>query len=191
VTAGVLVLSGLTWTAMKAVDRLRDRYTSASGTPGSSATSSSAPGSGTGSGRSDEASNPSPTAPQPEPHPQVWLDEDNSMAFKKPVEPKNNKGDIRFSCKKNGCALESDTSAIQMVYSEKPGATLDTCRSVLTGSKNRDLPLAAAAAGSEICLKGPSGDIALLVVQVKSTALWDKPGISFLLADVTIWRNAA
>jgi hypothetical protein len=51
--------------------------------------------------------------------------------------------------------------------------------------------LAAAAAGSQICVKGPKGDIALLVIQTKSTALWDKPGLSFLTVDMTVWRGAA
>jgi hypothetical protein len=45
--------------------------------------------------------------------------------------------------------------------------------------------MAATAAGSEICIKHPSGDIALLVIQVKSTAL---PEISFVTADLTVWR---
>ena len=117
------------------------------------------------------------------------LTEKNSLSIKTLEERKDRKGDIRFVCKDAGCALESDTSVITTLYS-KPGATLDSCRLGLTGAKSHSFPLAAAAAGSEICVKSPSGDIALLVVQVKSTALWDTPGISFLTADVTVWRSA-
>jgi hypothetical protein len=62
---------------------------------------------------------------------------------------------------------------------------------MLTAAHSHNLPLAAAANGSEICVKNRSGDIALLVIQTKSTALWDKPGISFMTADMTIWRKAA
>ncbi|MFF1295895.1 MULTISPECIES: hypothetical protein [unclassified Streptomyces] len=61
----------------------------------------------------------------------------------------------------------------------------------LPGAKGEDFryfELAAASAGSEFCVKHPSGDIALLVVQVKNTALWDTPGMSSLMADVSVWR---
>ncbi|MCF2436615.1 hypothetical protein LV779_30040 [Streptomyces thinghirensis] len=46
-------------------------------------------------------------------------------------------------------------------------------------------PLAAASAGTEICAKHRNGDIVLLVVQVKSTAL---PEAGFVTADMTVWR---
>jgi hypothetical protein len=84
------------------------------------------------------------------------------------------------------CELESDTSVVALLYSE-PGASLDSCRATLTGTNSRRLPLGTAAKGSEICVKHPSGDIALLVIQVKSTAL-PNSGVSFVNADMTVWR---
>ncbi|UUU30703.1 hypothetical protein JIX56_12740 [Streptomyces sp. CA-210063] len=74
---------------------------------------------------------------------------------------------------------------ITMMYAD-PGATLATCRIALTGAENRSFTLAGAAAGSEFCVKHPSGDIALLVVQVKSTALGDSEA-GFVTADMTVW----
>lgn len=70
-----------------------------------------------------------------------------------------------------------------------PGATLDTCRIALTGAKSHSFTLAGAAAGSEFCVEHPSGDIALLVIQVKATALGDDEA-SFVTADMTLWRAA-
>ncbi|MEU9473943.1 serine/threonine-protein kinase [Streptomyces avermitilis] len=195
VTTGALLLTGLAWTVMDAADRLRHRDTAASSTPGpatSARSTASAAASGAASGaggRTPETPSPSPTAPpQAVAHPLQWLDEKNSLDIKEPVERKDRKGDIRFVCKETSCALESDTSVISMLYS-KPGATPDSCRLALTGAASHRLPLAAAAAGSEICIKHPSGDIALLVIQVKSTAL-PNSGVSFITADMTIWRTA-
>ncbi|MEW2268202.1 hypothetical protein [Streptomyces sp. NPDC047868] len=99
---------------------------------------------------------------------------------------KERKGDIRFVCGQT-CALESDTSLIDWVPSEKPGATLESCRATLADAEHR-LPLAIVAAGSEICIEHPSGDIALFVVDVKSTAL---PDIGFVNGALTVWRGAA
>ncbi|MFD0549169.1 serine/threonine-protein kinase [Streptomyces rectiviolaceus] len=138
--------------------------------------------------RSPDASRPSSNASTPPraiAYPQEWFDEKNSVSLREPVDRKDRKGDIRFVCGET-CALESDKSMFTMLYS-KPGATLDSCRIALKGADSHDLPLAAVAAGSEICVKHPSGDIALLVVQVKSTAL-PKGGFSFLTADMTVWR---
>ncbi|WP_030595926.1 serine/threonine-protein kinase [Streptomyces fulvoviolaceus] len=204
VTAGALLLAGLIWTAVEGADRLLHQDTATSSTPdttasarssASSSSSASAAGSestsGTGGG-APETSSPSSTAattPLPEAFSGVMLTKKNSVSIKEPPERDNRKGDIRFVCEYVGCSLESDTSVISLLYS-KPGATLDSCRFALTGAKDHDLPLAAVAAGSEICVKDPSGNIALFVVQVKSTALWDTPGISFLTADMTVWRAA-
>ncbi|GAA3773797.1 serine/threonine-protein kinase [Streptomyces phyllanthi] len=192
VTAGAL-LTGLVWTVLDVAERLRDRDTATSSTPGptasgrsSTSSSASTPASGA-DGRTPDASRSSstaPGAPQAVAYPLQWLDAKNSLGIKEPVRRKDRKGDIRFVCEEAGCALESDTSVITMLYG-KPGATFDSCRTALTGAKDRDLPLAAAAAGSEICVKHPSGDIALLVIQVKSTAL---PDIGFVTADMTVWR---
>ncbi|MGW2049673.1 serine/threonine-protein kinase [Streptomyces sp. NPDC001858] len=189
--ASALLLAGVTWTVMRAGAGSDDR---ASG--GSSSTTGARAGTGAEAGtetdsRASTSAQPSsaaPRTPQPEAHPQRWLDEKNSLDIADTDEREDRKGDLRFVCETVGCALETGTNVIGMVYSERPGATLDTCRLVLTGAKTRSLPLAAAAAGSEICVKDPAGNIALFVVQVKSTALWDTPGISFLSADMTLWR---
>ncbi|WP_432190440.1 serine/threonine-protein kinase [Streptomyces sp. Tue6028] len=199
VTAGALLLAGLAglaWTVKDANDRLGHRNAagpSASGPAASARSSASSPApaatSGAG-GRTPGSSEPSRTAsapPQAVPYPFQWLDEKNSLDIEEPVERKDRKGDIRFVCGAT-CALESDTSVLAMVYG-KPGAGLDSCRIALERPEGRRLPLAAAAAGSEICVKHPSGDIALLVIQVKSTAL-PKSGSSFVTADMTVWRAA-
>ncbi|MEV1066598.1 serine/threonine-protein kinase [Streptomyces sp. NPDC050263] len=196
VTAGALVLSGLAWTVMEAADRLRHRDTAGasstpvpSGSARSSAPSSTAAPDSVAGDRTAEGSGPSstvPKTPQATAYPLQWLDAKTSLDVKEPVRREDGKGDIRFACKQDDCALESDTSVLSMVYGD-PGGGLDTCRILLTGAKSHRLPLAAAAAGSEICVKHPSGDIALLVIQVKSTAL---PEIGFVTADMTVWRAA-
>lgn len=200
VTAGAVVLTGLTWTVVEAADRLSHRDTAgASSTPGPSGSArSSAPSSGSSStaapdsaagDRTSQGSGSSstvPKTPQATAYPLQWLDAKTSLDVKEPVRREDSKGDIRFSCKQTGCALESDTSVFNMLYGD-PGGSLDSCRIVLTGAKSHRFPLAAAAAGSEICVKHASGDIALLVIQVKSTAL---PDIAFVTADMTVWRAA-
>ncbi|MFF0598148.1 serine/threonine-protein kinase [Streptomyces antibioticus] len=213
VATGALVLGGLTWTVLEAADRIREREAAGSGssTPGpktsggpsasasaegaDSETGSAGAGAGAdaegGSGEEPDSPSAADGAPLPEAHPLQSLDEKTSFSFAEPVRREDRKGDVRFDCKQLGCALESDTSEIRLLYTDKPGADLDTCRTTLTGKKSGSgsLPLAAVAAGSEICVGHPSGAIALLVVQVKSTALWDTPGISFLMVDTTIWRD--
>ncbi|WP_431043458.1 serine/threonine-protein kinase [Streptomyces sp. P1-3] len=195
VTAGALLLTGLAWTVKEAADRSRDRDAATSSPLGSTASgrSSASPSAATPAsrpgGRTPRASRPSSTAPNPPravPYPLQWLDEKTSLSIKEPVGREDRKGDIRFVCTETRCALESDTSVITMLYG-KPGASFDSCRVALTGVKDRRLPLAAAAAGSEICVKHPSGDIALLVIQVKSTAM---PKIGFMTVDMTVWRAA-
>ncbi|MBZ9642355.1 serine/threonine-protein kinase [Streptomyces sp. PSKA30] len=203
VTAGALLLMGLAWTVADAGDRFGDWVAGSRSTPGpadsarsSASSSASAPaseGSGQTSGadgRTPEGSQPSSTAsksPQPVVSPLQWLDAKNSLSFKEPVQREDRKGDIRFDCQEAGCALESDTSVFTLML-DGPGATLDDCRLFAGASDTRHLSLAAAANGSEICVKHSSGDIALLVIQTKSTAL---PDIAFLNVDMTIWRAAA
>ncbi|NEA46968.1 hypothetical protein G3I35_12000 [Streptomyces sp. SID10815] len=114
------------------------------------------------------------------------LTEKNSLVFKEPGTREDRKGDIRLVCGQS-CALESDTSVMTLVYG-KPGATLDTCRILARGDSHR-LYLAAAANGSEICVKRSSGDLALLVIQVKSTVLPGSGG-NFVTADMTVWPAA-
>ncbi|MFF4789670.1 serine/threonine-protein kinase [Streptomyces sp. NPDC001276] len=190
VAAGALLLTGLTWTAVNAANRIHDWGASASSTspPEASARSSASAPASAADNRAPGASRPSTTASEPpkaEPYAFQWLDEKNSLDIKDPVERKDRKGDIRFVCKET-CALESDTSLFAML-SSKPGATFDSCRLALTDPEGHRLPLALVAAGSEICVKHPSGDIALLVIQVKSTAM---PEIGFVTADMTVWRAA-
>ncbi|WP_330278995.1 serine/threonine protein kinase [Streptomyces sp. NBC_00569] len=211
VTAGTLIVTALAWTVMDAKDRIDHRDTTGASTSSTSATgadtrpsgssSASAPGSssdssdlagpGTGDDRASGTSSSSsarPQEPKPEPYPLVWLDTKNSVSLKDPdAARKNRTGDIRFGCKSAGCELDSDTSVFLQLYG-KPGGTLDECRLMLKHEKNHRLPLAGAANGSEICIKNPSGDIALFVIGTKSTAM---PDIGFLQGDLTIWRGAA
>ncbi|MGW2780119.1 serine/threonine-protein kinase [Streptomyces populi] len=196
--ACALLFTGLVWMVVEAGEQFRriDALATSTSTPGASPrTSAPAKGSGTVSGADRRSSRPSDTpatasaSPLPEAHPLQWLDDEHSLYIEQPVDRDDAKGDIRFVCDASSCALASDTSVITMLYTEKPGATLDSCRIALTGATSHRLPLAAAAAGSEICVKHPSGDIALLVIQVKSTALADKG--SFLTADMTVWRASA
>ncbi|MFC9912819.1 serine/threonine-protein kinase [Streptomyces sp. NPDC127197] len=203
VTAGVL-LTGLVWTVPDARDRFRDWVAGARSTPGSeesarssasesSTASPSASGTASGAGGgAPEAARPSPTAsksPQAIPNTQLWLDAKTSLSFEKPVQRRDRKGDIRFVCETGepDCTLESDTSVfVQMIGAS--GTSLDECRLFLASAESRRWPLAAAANGSEICVKHSSGDIALIVIETKSTAL---PELAFLTVSMTIWRAAA
>ncbi|MFE7232831.1 serine/threonine-protein kinase [Streptomyces sp. NPDC057596] len=201
VTAGALLLAGLTWTTMDAANRLRhsgaDRGATASSTPPpegsarSSASSSAATPTSAAADRAPGPSHPSSTVSKPPraiPYPGISLDQNNSLDIKKAVERSDRKGDIRFGCKEVGCELESDTSVMVLMVG-KPGATFDECRlftdAAASQAFDRRIQLAATAAGSEICVKHPSGDIALLVIDVKSTAL---PELGFVRADMTVWR---
>lgn len=112
---------------------------------------------------------------------------EDSLSFKRPFQRKDRKGDIRFTCAKEiSCALESDTSVFTMVFGE-PVAGVDECRLLTDGQKAHRLPLAAAAMGSEICVQHRNGDVALLVIVTKSTAM---PDSAFVTADMTVWRRA-
>ncbi|MEU9573721.1 serine/threonine-protein kinase [Streptomyces massasporeus] len=202
VTAGVVAVGGLLWTVQDAGERFRDWVAGAPSTPGpkesgrSSGSASStresegrAGASGSG-GRTPEASLPTPTksaAPRVESQALLMLTPESSLSFRKPFMRDDRKGDIRFDCKNAGCAVESDTSVFLQLFG-KAGATLDECRLMLGGADRHRWTLASAAAGSEICVKHQNGDIALLVLQTKSTAL---PDIAFLQLDMTIWRDAA
>ncbi|MFF5308814.1 serine/threonine-protein kinase [Streptomyces massasporeus] len=201
VTAGAVALGGLLWTVQDAGNRFRDWVAGAPSTPGpresgQSPESDSAPASegragvsGSG-GRTPEASVPSPTksaAPQAETHAPLMLTPENSLSFHEPFMRDDRKGDIRFDCKDVGCAVESDSSVFLQLFG-KSGATLDECRLMLASADRHRWTLASAAAGTEICVKHKNGDIALLVLQTKSTAL---PDIAFLQLDMTIWRDAA
>ncbi|WP_330239059.1 serine/threonine-protein kinase [Streptomyces sp. NBC_00525] len=130
---------------------------------------------------------PSPSEPLPEPYPMVMLSAQRSLNLADPDVPlTSGKGEVRFGCGTNGCALMSDASVFAQP-SDKPGTTLDDCRQRFTYEKAHRLPTAVVANGSEICIKNPSGDIALFVIATKSTAV---PASAFLLGDITVWRGA-
>lgn len=165
-----------------------------SGDPGGSdeaADSAHSPGA-VGAGETAAGGSPSspasPSDPRPEGYVGVTMDAQHSLSLKDPDrEVKGGKGDIRFGCQTFGCELKSGTSVFVRIYG-KPGTTLDDCRLLAGHSKQHSLPLAAVAAGTEVCIKGPSGDIALFVVETKSTAI---PDLAFLRGDLTVWRGAA
>ncbi|MEU9229883.1 serine/threonine-protein kinase [Streptomyces massasporeus] len=201
VTAGAMAVGGLLWTVQDAGNRFRDWVAGGPSTPGpresgqspesdaSPASEGRAGASGSG-GRTPEASVPSPTksaAPQVESQAPLMLTPESSLSFRKPFMRDDREGDIRFDCKDVGCAVESDTSVFLQLFG-KSGATLDECRLMLASADRHRWTLAGAAAGSEICVKHQNGDIALLVLQTKSTAL---PELATLTVDMTIWRDAA
>ncbi|MFJ3616696.1 serine/threonine-protein kinase [Streptomyces iakyrus] len=197
--AGALVLTGLAWVVADAGSRFGEWVAGAPSTPGpresgrSSESASASEGrtgaSGTGS-RDSETSAPSPTksaSPQAEVHAPLMLTPDNSLSFREPFMRDDRKGDIRLDCESVGCAVESDTSVFLQLFG-KSGATLDECRLMLASADRRSWTLAGAAAGSEICVRHSDGDIALLVLQTKSTA---RPELAQVMLDMTIWRDAA
>ncbi|MFD4032982.1 protein kinase [Streptomyces sp. NPDC058637] len=207
VTGGVLLVVALAWSLMDAKNRLADRDTagartsatgpaarSSASVPGSSSDSSSdapdssAVGAGDGASR-DAASSPDvPKDPRPEGFVLVQLDATNSLSLKNPEPgPENRKGDVRFGCESNGCELKSDSTVFMQIFGGN-GTTLDECRLMLGSAAKHTWPLAATAAGTEICMKDTEGNIGLYVVQTKSTAI---PELAFLLGDLTVWRDAA
>ncbi|MEU6371950.1 serine/threonine-protein kinase [Streptomyces sp. NPDC046909] len=202
VTVGALLVTGLVWKLQDGSGANQGHDTaSLTSTPDPTAsgrTSGASPTAGGGAGEASSSSSSSASGGQPRAVPAfnpVMLDEKNSFYIHDGVRPEtrdDRKGDIRFTCKEVGCALESDSSAILQMFGSG-GSTYEDCSFMLTGAKGDDFhyfELAAASAGSEFCIQHPSGDIALLVVQVKSTALWDKPGLSFLTVDASVWRAA-
>ncbi|MFJ8648464.1 serine/threonine-protein kinase [Streptomyces sp. NPDC093546] len=199
VTAGALVLSGLTWLAG---DRFglgeRAPETSAS-TPGpvksarSTAPPPSAPPTAAGSHR-DRASRPAPNA-SPAAGADVlttaWLDEKNSLSLREPMLRDDRTGDIRLDCEDDvDCALRSDTSVFLQMFNGK-AASLEVCRHLLTGASGsayRTWSLTVADDGTEFCVKNASGDIAVLTIQVKQTALREA---AFLQVGMKVWKKAA
>ncbi|MGW2211280.1 protein kinase domain-containing protein [Streptomyces sp. NPDC001781] len=195
VTAMALV-GGLAWAALGSAGSHDSRVTGSqrpgtgSQRPGTGPSGVAGSGSGSGSlGDAVEASSrPSPTAPAtplPVAEPLQTLDATNSLNLGEPGVRKDRAGDIRFTCGAQECSLESRSSALLLRYA-KPGATYDSCKFEVQGATSHHLPLAAVAAGSEICARDRAGNIALLVVQVKSTAL---PELGFLMMDVTVWPH--
>ncbi|MFJ4838511.1 serine/threonine-protein kinase [Streptomyces sp. NPDC088746] len=209
VVGGVLAAVALAWSAMDAMDRIGDRDTAGptvSATGPAAGSSASAPKSstgpspdrsgasdqpavGAGEDASDDAVFPSGSAqdPRPEGFPGVWLDAKNSLSLNNSEpELKGRKGDIRFGCEQAGCELKSDNVVFMQIFGGH-GTTLDECRLMLGSAAKHSWTLAAAAAGTEICMKDDEGNIGLYVIQTKSTAL---PDIAFLTGDLTVWRTA-
>ncbi|MFG2268694.1 serine/threonine-protein kinase [Streptomyces chartreusis] len=198
----VALLTGLVWMLPDARDRFRDWASGGSATPGPNGSTRSSESSEASARASEEASDartpkdakpsPSPTAPAspgPIANSPLWLDAKSSLSFTKPFQRWDRKGDIRFDCKDAGCSLDSDTSVFVQIFDDTgAGVSLDECRLLLASADRHRWPLAAAANGSQICVKHSSGDIALLVLQTKATAL---PDLAFLQLDMTIWRKAA
>ncbi|KUN08752.1 serine/threonine protein kinase [Streptomyces yokosukanensis] len=197
---GALLVTALAWSVMDAQGRRGHRgdagaTTSATGPAARSSASlpASAPRSSSGTSGTSDSPHPSaasPREPRAEPHPLRWLDATHPLSIKDPdSEPKNGQGDVvRFGCRTAGCELESDTAVFVQLFGKPGDGTLDTCRLMLRSEKNHRLPLAAAANGTEICVKDSSGDIALFVIGTKSTAV---PDIAFLQGDLTVWRAAS
>ncbi|MFH9676354.1 serine/threonine-protein kinase [Streptomyces sp. NPDC017405] len=155
----------------------------------SSGAGESSPGSGGGAApgvaRSPSAA---PSRPRTDAYPGLYLDAKKPVSFADPDgKPKNGEGDLRFDCATIGCELKSDSSVFVQIFGGH-GTTLDECRLILQDATKHTWTLSAAAAGSEFCIRHPSGDIALFVVQTKSTAV---PEAAFLEGDLTIWRHAA
>ncbi|MEU3774959.1 serine/threonine-protein kinase [Streptomyces sp. NPDC032472] len=167
---------------------------SAPAAPGSSASAPSSARSGAGAlagGLASGAAKASPQASrsvQAYPYPGVQLDEKGSLSLQDGVAREDRKGDVRLECDEIDCDLVSDSSAILMSYG-KPGLSVDDCRALLPTAKPTRWPLASAAAGSEFCIRHPSGDIGVLVLQIKSTPVRVKGLDSFLRADLTVWRS--
>ncbi|MFJ5727376.1 serine/threonine-protein kinase [Streptomyces paradoxus] len=200
VTAGVMGLGGLLWTVQDAGNRFYDWVAGAPSTPGPdtpgrSADSPTASPSASGpaadaEGRTPQASKPSPAVsgtPRPIGLVLQRIDGKSSLSFAKPFQRDDREGDIRFDCEDTGCALESDTSVFVQMFTDE-AVSLDECRLMLAHADQRRWPLASVPVGGQICVQHASGDIALLAVQTKSTAL---PELAALTMDMTIWRDAA
>ncbi|MFD4247016.1 protein kinase [Streptomyces sp. NPDC058525] len=196
VTASALVLTGLGWSIMDAADRVRKREAAAATSPGPvPGAAGSASGGAKASGAAGSASgtpktSPTPSRPPaPHPYPMVRLSEENSIGIKEPVKREDRAGDIRLECGTTQCELVSETSVLTMLYADPGSGNLDTCGRLTKASTQHKLPLAAVAPGTEICVRHPSGDIALLVIQIKSVVrLKGLP--DWITADMTVWRAA-
>ncbi|MEV7522659.1 serine/threonine-protein kinase [Streptomyces sp. NPDC091371] len=198
VTAAALLVTGVVRAAKSGAEprggnasKSTQRTPSASASTSVSASAGSAAGGSVPQPSAPASSTPPPAkppAPVPLPYPGLRLEEDNSIGMNGPVERATRTGDVRLTCETYSCDLESGSSVITMLNG-KPGATLDTCRSALTRADKKSAPLSLAAVGSEFCVKHPSGDIGLLVIQIKQTAPMDD-GPKWLIADLTIWRAA-
>ncbi|WP_030742905.1 serine/threonine-protein kinase [Streptomyces sp. NRRL S-31] len=200
VAGGALLVAAGAWWVMDTSGGAAGRAAAGSGTSAtgpaadrssasdsSDSSGSSAPGSGAAAPGAERSPSATPTRPRADVYAPLTVDARNPLSIEDPWgKPRNGKGDIRFGCESVGCELKSDASAFVQIMGGH-GTTLDECRLMLGSGKYHTWKLAAAAAGSEICIKHPSGDIALFVIQTKSTAL---PDLAFVQGDLTVWRNA-
>ncbi|MFE5676014.1 serine/threonine-protein kinase [Streptomyces erythrochromogenes] len=181
---GALTLGGLGWKLMDMTDRAAERDAAAARS--AALTPSAVP---------TPTPTPTPSASQPlkaMPYPGLELNEKNSISIKEPVQHDDGdrSGDIRMECGlASGCTMKSDAVVFSMP--EKAGTgSLETCREKLDFARQNKLTLHVMAAGSEVCMKHPSGDIALFVIGIKSA-----PGLSkdpsWIRADMTVWRAAS
>ncbi|WP_345963099.1 serine/threonine-protein kinase [Streptomyces sp. BRB040] len=214
VACGLVILAGsmLLDAAGRGLDRARDAAASAaasksaaahesaaapesaSGTPRPAAEGSAAGGeAGSGPEAGDDTSAGRPgagadgsaagTTPRAHAYGALLVNSDNSLSLTDGTMREDRKGDIRFDCANASCALESDTSVFTILFGD-PGADYEECRRMTADQDAHRLPLAAASAGTEICVRRDNGDIVLFVVQVKSTAL---PEAAFVTMDTTVW----
>ncbi|NEC25873.1 protein kinase [Streptomyces sp. SID8111] len=116
----------------------------------------------------------------------LMLTPDNSLRYGDGTVYDNRKEDIRFSCSAVSCELESDTVVFTRVYGDPGDGTHDMCDLMTANTKTRRVPTAAIAAGTEICVRDQDGNVGLIVVETKSTAI---PKIGFLRVDLTVWRK--
>ncbi|MYR41969.1 serine/threonine-protein kinase [Streptomyces sp. SID5910] len=189
VTAGALMWStwsGLTWFGgdrSGAGERAAGTPT-ATPAPTSSARSTASPSPASPAAGASSARGAVPLSP-------VWLYRTNSLSLDEPMLRTDRGGDIRLDCEDDvDCALHSGTSRFVQLFNGK-AASLDVCRHLLsgaTGSEYRTWSLAAADAGTQLCVGNDSGAVAALTIQVKQTAL---PEDAFLQLGMTVWRKAA
>ncbi|MFD8886278.1 serine/threonine-protein kinase [Streptomyces erythrochromogenes] len=182
---GALTLGGLGWKLMDVTDRAAEREAAAAAKP-------SGPAPATGATPSPTPTPSASQPPKPVPYPGLELNEKNSISIKEPVQHDDGDrtGDIRMKCGlASGCTMQSDASVFSMPQKAGTG-NLETCREELRFARENDLTLHVLAAGSEVCVRHPSGDIALFVIGIKSA-----PGLSkdpsWIRADMTVWRAAS
>ncbi|MEV7446909.1 serine/threonine-protein kinase [Streptomyces sp. NPDC091204] len=195
---GTLMVGSLVWLLVDAARKVRREEAAAaaaaSRSPGPTASGASGPptsgkaatGPASGAPKSPEPSK----SPTPVPYPGVWLGEENSIDIKDGVTRKDGDrgGDVRLECDRLDCELTSDTSVLTTMYGKAGSANYETCRAYGEVAKPHAIPLAAVAAGTEICVRRSSGEVAMFVVQIESnTRVAGLP--SWLTMDMTVWRT--
>ncbi|MHC3388771.1 serine/threonine-protein kinase [Streptomyces lavendulocolor] len=196
-TAGALALTGLTWLGGDRFGlggRSGDTPASTPGTTKSAGAAVRPSGTPPTTGGTRPAAAPAPgvsPAPGAIERSPVWLNGKNSLSLREPMLREDRAGDIRLDCEEDvDCALRGDRTVFLQLFNGK-AASLDACRHFLTGatgSEYRTWSLAAAGDGTQLCARNASGDIAVLTIQVKQTALREA---AFLQLGMHVWRDAA